>query len=94
MRDHNKSTRQAQARSLATAVAWGEEWGKQEIEMVAAFPDETAEELGRALGRTVYAVQSIREALHKGLVDATGARRRREPEPFGFTFAKGWNDRL
>lgn len=92
MSDRNASTRRAQARTLATAVAWGEEWGKHEIEMVAAFTDETAEELARALGRTVYAVQSIREALHKGLVDAQGARRRREPEPFTFTFAKGWRD--
>lgn len=92
MSDSNSSTRRAQARTLATAVAWGEEWGKQEIEMVAAFPEETAEELARALGRTVYAVQSVRERLAQGLVDATGARRRREPEPFRFTFAKGWRD--
>ena len=35
MRDTNASTRQAQARTLPTAVHWGEDWGKGEIEMVA-----------------------------------------------------------
>ena len=93
MRDTNASTRQAQARTLPTAVHWGEDWGKGEIEMVAGFPEETAEELARALGRTVYAVQSLRERLAKGLVASDGRPVRQAPA-FRFTFAKGWNDRL
>lgn len=94
MRDSNASTRQAQARTLGTAVNWGEGWAKDELEIVASFPDETAEELARTLGRTVYAVQSVREALAKGLVDATGRRRPKPAPAFRFTFAAGWNDRL
>jgi hypothetical protein len=92
MSDSNASTRRAQARTLPTAVAWGEEWSKDELEIVASFTDETAEELARALGRTVYAVQSVREDLHKGRRDATGGRRPMPQPAFAFTFGKGWRD--
>lgn len=92
MTDSNASTRRAQARTLPTARHWGEEWGKGEVAMVAGFPEETAEELARALGRTVYAVQSIREKLAKGELDADGRRRRATEAQSFFTFAAGWRD--
>jgi hypothetical protein len=92
MPDNNASTRRAQARSLPTAVAWGEDWAHDDVQLVAAFPDLTAEELGLAVGRTVYAVQSLRERLAEGAYGADG-RRRPVPAPaFRFTFAKGWRD--
>jgi hypothetical protein len=92
MRDSNKSTRLAQARTLPTAVNWGEEWSRDEIEVIAGFPDDTAEELARALGRTVYAVQAIREDLLHGRRDAQGRQRPKPAPAFAFTFAKGWRD--
>ena len=88
----NASTALAQARTLPTAVNWGEEWSRDEVELVASFPDDTAEELARALGRTVYAVHAVREDLLHGRRDAEG-RMVRKPQPvFAFTFAKGWRD--
>ena len=75
MRDHNASTRKAQARTLVTADAWGQPWDAEDLAMVLEFSDETAEELATALGRTVYAVQSVREALRKGQAIGGGERR-------------------
>jgi hypothetical protein len=87
----NSSTLEAQARTLETAVHWGEAWTKFEVDL-AIDPEFKIEEVALALGRTVYAIQSIREAVRLGEVDASG-RRRSKPQPaFRFQFGKGWRD--
>lgn len=92
MRDTNASTRKAQERTLPLARNWGEGWGQGDIQLVQGFPECTAEELGEALGRTVYAVQSVRQAIQEGRVTSDGRRRPLPAPAHRFTFAKGWRD--
>lgn len=93
----NVWTQRAQARTLITADNWGQPWDAEEIEMVGTFGDTTAEELALALGRTVYAVNAVREALRLG--DKVGGGRARviARAEVGYTFIgddvpPGWWD--
>jgi hypothetical protein len=55
-----------QVQTIETATKHGETWTTAELQFVAEFPNETAAELARTLGRTLYAIQSIREAIKQG----------------------------
>lgn len=90
----NLSDQRAQARTLPTAVNHGDEWGQEDLDMLVQFSDETAEEIARAIGRTVYAVRSMRELLADGSRTGRNAGRRKPAnEPF-FQFSSGWQDRM
>lgn len=69
--------RATQARTETHAVRHGEIWTSAEMEFVVAFPDCTNEEIAIALGRTLFAVQTMRVAIAAGRVatDATRVRR-------------------
>lgn len=72
--DTNKSSRAAQARTLPKAIARGEEWTPAELEVVIEHTEATAEEIANTLGRTLYAVQTCRYLLAKGVVPGGGVR--------------------
>lgn len=94
--DHNASTRRAQSRTLLEANAWGEPWAGFELDLVREFGEDTAEDLATALGRTVYAVQSIREAIRRGEPVGGGNRPTPRPQPaytfIGSDVPPGWLD--
>jgi hypothetical protein len=90
------SWEQQQERSLEAATNWGKGWTSDELELVVTFRDEPVVEVARALGRTVYAVTTIRGAIEAGKPVGGGAGRkpRREEPSYDFvtTFPPGWND--
>lgn len=57
----------AQQATVASAVRHGEGWTSSELELVAAFGSEvSAVELAEAAGRTLFAVQSMKQAVRAG----------------------------
>lgn len=55
-----------QATTIATATRHMEGWTSAELEMITAFIDEPNAELARATGRTLFAIQSIKQAVRAG----------------------------
>lgn len=55
-----------QATTIATATRHMEGWTSAELELVETFFDEPNAELAVTLGRTLYAVQAIKEAVRAG----------------------------
>lgn len=69
-------TRRTQDATRASATRTGEGWTTQELEFVTTFAGDTTDaELALSLGRTLYAIQSIRHAIEAGKV--TGSTRAR-----------------
>lgn len=63
-----KWAHKVEARTLAEAEKHREEWTQADLEFVAAFRDEcTDEELALTLGRSYYAISSIKEVLDERL---------------------------
>jgi hypothetical protein len=88
--------KQQQERSLETAANWGKGWTSEELELVVTFGEEPVVEVARALGRTVYAVSTVRGLLEAGQpVGGGNGRKPEKAEPswdFVTTFPPGWND--
>lgn len=59
-------TAATQARTKATATKHGETWTSADLELVDAFAAEANAELAEALGRTLFAIQSIKSAIRNG----------------------------
>lgn len=56
-----------QQATLFSASNWGEGWTSRDIDFVIAFQDSASDtELALALGRTLFAVQSIKNAIRHG----------------------------
>lgn len=67
-------TNRTQRATLATATRNGEGWTSADLAFVTAFaPDTTDADIALALGRTLYAIQTIRHAIDAGR--ATGSTR-------------------
>lgn len=69
--------REVQATTIATATKWGEVWTTSDLEMVEAFADLPDAEVAIALGRTLFAIQTIKHAIRAGRVSPAEARVRR-----------------
>lgn len=59
-------TLKAQLDSKRTAERHGETWTSADLELLSAFEDSATAELAEALGRTYFAVQSIKSAVRAG----------------------------
>lgn len=56
-----------QRETLANAVKWGEGWTSHDLEFVTAFTDVASDtEIAIALGRTLFAIQSVQVAIRHG----------------------------
>lgn len=77
MLDKNAARAEAQVRTLVQATRWGQEWTGAELELVVGFADEPVEEVAHMLGRTVYAVNGVRQALREGRPVGPGSQRQR-----------------
>lgn len=56
-----------QRETLAHAVKWGEGWTSHDLEFVTAFTDVASDtEIALALGRSLFAVQSVQVAIRHG----------------------------
>lgn len=65
-------TDRTQRATLANATRNGEGWTTRELEFVTAFRDEATDaEIALALGRTLYAVQTIAKAIDAGKAGST-----------------------
>ena len=82
--------------SLETAVNWGKGWTSEELEFLAEFPEVPTLELAEAMGRTVYAVSNVRQALERGEKVGSVREKPREKREIVFdfvtTFPLGWDD--
>ncbi len=68
-------TARTQAVTIANASKHGEGWTSADLEFVTAFSDDvTNEELALSLGRTLFAIASIKQAIAEGT--AKGSDRR------------------
>ena len=76
MTQHNFARAAAQARVAPLADNWGQEWTQDQLEFVQAFAELPSEEIALALGRTVYAVNQVRDNLRLGLASASEGRTR------------------
>ena len=75
---------ETQKATQRTATRANQEWTLEELELLAAFEGEALEELARTLGRTYYAVATMRSMIAAGRVDPDGrkiADRTRGPKP-------------
>lgn len=53
--------------TLDNATKWGEGWTSRDLEFVVAFTDSASDtEIALALGRTLFAVQSVQVAIRHG----------------------------
>lgn len=82
-------TERTQATTLANADRWGEVWTTQDLEFVEAFASLPDAEVAIALGRTLFAIQTIKHAIRAGRVSAgEGVARRRRVRDAGAY--RGW----
>jgi hypothetical protein len=92
-----KWAHRVEAETLKTADNHRETWDLDDLEFVAAFRDETNdEELAVTLGRSLYAVQSIKRVLDERITREVAVRNVTRTET-GWTFIgddvpPGWND--
>lgn len=88
--------RRVEASTLVTADQHREEWSQEDLEFVAAFRNEASdEELATTLGRSLYAIWSIKHVLDERLGrrrPLTERQRLARAEGFDFvtTFPPGW----
>lgn len=84
----------AQQVSLKGADNWGKGWTSEELELVVGCLDLPVAEVADALGRTVYAVSTVRGLLEAGV--KVGSDRKPAKQEVGYdfitTFPLGWND--
>jgi hypothetical protein len=82
-------TSRTQQATLEGATKWGEVWTTSDLQFVEAFADLPDAEVARALGRTLFAVQTIKHAIRAGRVSAgeAAARRARVQQPAAY---RGW----
>lgn len=90
---------EVEQRTLKTADNHKEIWDVEDLEFVAAFAaDSTDEELALTLGRSLYAIQSIKKVLDERINREVAARRTEaRATERGYTFIDGdyppgWND--
>lgn len=68
-------TTRTYAQTLATATRHRDGWTTSDLDFVTAFQGEVSDtELATALGRTIFAIQTIKHAIREGR--ATGSTRR------------------
>jgi len=84
-------TANTQARTKATATRHGDEWTSSDLELVTAFADEANAELASLLGRTLFAIQSVKSNIRAGRPVGGGAPRvAKSDQPYrGWTCAMG-----
>jgi hypothetical protein len=86
-----QSERDAYARTLASATNNGDAWTSRDIARVDEARDVRDEDLARELGRTLFAIRSLRQALINGRASREGrdvtrrASSRTLPYDLGFT---------
>lgn len=76
-------TARTQATTAAHATHHGEGWTSRDLEFVSSFPEATNAELALALGRTLFAVASIKQAILEGT--AVGSARTPQVKAY-----RGW----
>ena len=64
--NHNEARNARQALSLNVAGNRGEGWDQDDVNFVAAWTGPITLELAEALGRTEFALQSVRQLLRNG----------------------------
>lgn len=86
--------RKIQNQTKATAERHDLEWTTAELEMITAFADDvSAAELAEAMGRTLFAIQSIKQAVRAGRTHAGQAKIAASDRPYrGWTEADGFGD--
>lgn len=73
-------TARTQATTAAYATHHGEGWTSRDLEFVAAFPEATNAELALTLGRTLFAISSIKQAILDGTAVGSDREPAREPQ--------------
>lgn len=86
-------TRNTQARTTVTADNHRERYTQDELDMIVAFPDEPISELATTLGRTYFAISTLKAMIAAGKITASTKIAKSDQPYRGFKIGddEGWD---